>query len=144
MLDVAKAVHNAWKYQGFFIDPYNSLIKDRKQMEGISGHDYDYEATTEMRLFCKDNNVSIWLNTHANTQALRIKHQLGHEYAGHPIPPLASDVEGGGKFVNRADDFIVIHRYTQHPSDWTQSHIHVRKVKETDTGGRPTPMNQSY
>ena len=110
-------------------------------MEGISGHDYDYEATTEMRLFCKDNNVSIWLNTHANTQALRVKHQLGHEYAGHPIPPLASDVEGGGKFVNRADDFIVIHRYTQHPSDWTQSHIHVRKVKETDTGGRPTPMN---
>jgi hypothetical protein len=142
LLDVAKAVHNAWKFQGFFIDPYNSLIKDRKQMEGISGHDYDYEATTEMRLFCKENNVSIWLNTHANTQALRIKHPLGHEYVGHPIPPLASDVEGGGKFVNRADDFIVIHRYTQHPSDWMQSHIHVRKVKETDTGGRPTSMNE--
>lgn len=140
LLEIAKAIKNAWHYDGLFIDPYNSLIKDRKQMEGINGHDYDYEATTEMRLFCKENNVSIWLNTHANTTALRIKHPLGHQYAGHPIPPLASDVEGGGKFVNRADDFIVIHRYTQHASDWMESHIHVRKVKETDTGGRPTPM----
>mgnify|MGYP003639111567 FL=1 len=140
LLELSKAVKNAWDYQGLFIDPYNSLIKDRKQMEGINGHDYDYEATTEMRLFCKEQKVSIWLNTHANTAALRIKHPMGHQYAGHPIPPLASDVEGGGKFVNRADDFIVIHRYTQHAADWMESHIHVRKVKETDTGGRPTPM----
>lgn len=140
LLEYAKAVKSAWNYQGLLIDPYNSLIKDRKQMEGINGHDYDYEATTEMRLFCKEQKISIWLNTHANTAALRIKHPMGHQYAGHPIPPLASDVEGGGKFVNRADDFIVIHRYTQHAADWMESHIHVRKVKETDTGGRPTPM----
>lgn len=141
LLELSKAIKKAWNYQGLFIDPYNSLIKDRKQMEGINGHDYDYEATTEMRLFCKENQVTIWLNTHANTQALRWKHPIGHQYVGHPIPPLASDVEGGGKFVNRADDFIVIHRYTQHASDWMESHIHVRKVKETDSGGRPTPMD---
>jgi len=53
---------------------------------------------------------------------------------------MASDVEGGGKFVNRADDFIVIHRYTQHPTDFMITNIHVRKVKEIETGGRPTPM----
>ena len=55
---------------------------------------------------------------------------------------LAADVEGGGKFVNRADDFIVLHRYIQHPSDWMKSHIHVRKIKEIETGGRPTPMEE--
>ena len=55
---------------------------------------------------------------------------------------MASDVEGGGKFVNRADDFLVIHRYIQHPTDWMYSHIHVRKVKDIDSGGRPTSLDE--
>lgn len=141
ILDLGKAVKDAWNYDGMLIDPYNSLIKDQELMKGVGGHEYDYQATTEMRLFCKKNNVSIWLNTHANTTALRIKHPMGHDYVGHPIPPLASDVEGGGKFVNRADDFLVIHRYLQHPTDWINSLVHVRKVKEVETGGRPTPID---
>lgn len=142
LLELAKAVKKAWDYHGLLIDPYNSLVKDPELSKSIGGHEYDYLATTEMRLFCKKYNVSIWLNTHANTNALRIKHPLGHEYVGHPIPPMASDVEGGGKFVNRADDFLVIHRMLQHPSEWMCSHIHVRKVKEIETGGRPTPIDE--
>jgi hypothetical protein len=142
LIELCKAVKGAWDFQGLLIDPYNSLIKDGDLVKDIGGHEYDYQATTEFRIFCKKNNISIWLNTHANTTALRIKHPLGHEYAGHPIPPLASDVEGGGKFVNRADDFLVIHRYIQHPTEWINSLIHVRKVKEIETGGRPTPMEE--
>tara|TARA_R110002111_G_scaffold261373_1_gene334190 strand:+ start:1797 stop:2714 length:918 start_codon:yes stop_codon:yes gene_type:complete len=141
LLELSKHIKNAWNYDGLLIDPYNSLIKDPELMKNLGGHEYDYQATTEMRMFCKENKVSMYLNTHANTAALRIKHPIGHEYCGHPIPPLASDVEGGGKFVNRADDFIVIHRYVQHVSDWTQSHLHVRKVKEVETGGRPTSID---
>lgn len=141
LLELAKAVKKAWDYKGMLIDPYNSLIKDPELSKSIGGHEYDYQATTEIRIFCKEFGVAVWLNTHANTNALRIKHPIGHEYVGHPIPPMASDVEGGGKFVNRADDFIVIHRYIQHPTEWTYSHIHVRKVKEIETGGRPTPID---
>jgi hypothetical protein len=141
LLEFAKNIKDAWDYDGLLIDPYNSLVKDPQMMKDLGGHEYDYQATTEIRLFCKEQKVTVWLNTHANTAALRIKHPVGHEYVGHPIPPLASDVEGGGKFVNRADDFLVIHRYTQHVSDWTQSHIHVRKVKEVETGGRPTSID---
>ena len=59
---------------------------------------------------------------------------------GHPIPPMASDIEGGGKFVNRADEMICIHRYTQHETEWVFSHLHVRKVKDMESGGRPTPL----
>ena len=55
---------------------------------------------------------------------------------------MASDVEGGGKFVNRADEFMVVHRYTQHETDWIFTDIHIRKVKELETGGRPTPLDQ--
>ncbi len=141
LIEVARGIKKAWDYQGFLIDPYNSLIKDPEMNKSLGGHEYDYQATTEIRQFCKKTRVSVWLNTHANTQALRMKHPIGHEYAGHPIPPLASDVEGGGKFVNRADDFIVIHRYVQHPTDWVYSMVHIRKVKEVETGGRPTPID---
>lgn len=141
LLKEASEIKKAWGYDGLLVDPYNSLIKDREVLRGIGGHEYDYQATTEMRIFCKKNDVAIWLNTHAATEATRKIHSKEHEYAGHPIPPMASDVEGGGKFVNRADDFMVIHRYTQHPTDWMYSEIHIRKIKDTDTGGRPTSLD---
>jgi len=142
LLNLAGHIKNAWSYDGFMIDPYNSLNLDRKVLKGISEHNYHYECTTDMRIFCKQNNVSIWLNVHAVTEALRKKHKPTHYYAEHPIPPMASDAEGGGKFVNRADDFFCIHRYTQHPTDWMYSMIHTRKIKDTDTGSRPTPMDE--
>jgi len=141
LIELAASLKKAWDYQGLLIDPYNSLVKDPEMSKSIGGHEYDYQACTEFRIFCKKYNIAIWLNTHANTNALRNRHSIGHEYAGHPIPPMASDVEGGGKFVNRADDFIVIHRYIQHPTDWPYSQIHVRKVKEIETGGRPTAID---
>lgn len=141
LLDLCKVIKDAWDYQGLLIDPYNSLIKDPKLISAVGGHEYDYQATTELRIFAKKNNIAVWVNTHANTSALRIMHRLEHEYAGHPIPPNAADVEGGGKFVNRADDFLVVHRYIQHPTEFMVSMIHVRKVKETETGGRPTSID---
>ena len=136
---LCQAVKDAWDYDGLIIDPYNSLTK--KLDKGMNGHEYDYNVTSEMRLFCKKNNVSIWLCAHAATEALRKKHSQNHEYYDHPIPPMASDIEGGGKFVNRADDFLVIHRYIYHPVEWMYSFIHVRKVKDIDTGGRPTSID---
>lgn len=137
--NLAQAVFDAWKYDGFLLDPYNSL---RKKMEkGLNSHEYDYNVTTEMRMFCRKNRVTLWLCAHAATEALRKKHGQNHEYYDLPIPPMASDIEGGGKFVNRADDFLVIHRYIQHPTDWMYSLIHIRKVKDIDTGGRPTSID---
>jgi len=142
ILELAQAVKNAWEYHGILIDPYNSLIKDNELIKAVGGHEYDYQACTELRMFCKKQRITMWLNTHANTTALRIRHAIGHDFAGYPIPPLAADVEGGGKFVNRADDFLVIHRYTQHPTEWVYSHLHIRKVKEIETGGRPTMLDE--
>jgi hypothetical protein len=141
LLAEAEKIKDAWNYDGLLIDPYNSLTKDKELLRGLSTHDYDYQAASEMRIFCSKNNAAIWLNTHAATDALRKLHPKEHEFAGHPIPPMSADVEGGGKFVNRADDFMVIHRYTQHPTDWMYSEIHIRKIKDTDTGGRPTSLD---
>lgn len=143
LLAEAKKIKEKWNYDGLLIDPYNSLVTDISAAK-LGKHEYDYLATTEMLHFCNENDCAIWLNTHANTEALRKTHAAQHEYAGHPIPPMASDVEGGGKFVNRVTDFfMVIHRYTQHETDWMYSHIHVRKIKDIDSGGFPTSLDGS-
>ena len=141
LLAEARKIRETYEFDGFLIDPYNSLVTDVIAAK-LGKHEYDYLATTEMLQFCNENNCAIWLNTHANTEALRKTHAASHEYAGHPIPPMASDVEGGGKFVNRVTDaFMVVHRYTQHETDWMYSHIHVRKIKDIDTGGKPTTLD---
>jgi energy-coupling factor transporter ATP-binding protein EcfA2 len=141
LIDVSQEIHKEFKFHGFLVDPYNSLTINQRRLGKISTHEYHYEATSRIRLLCKSLNAMVIVNTHPATEALRRTHAKGHEYEAHPMPPMASDVEGGGKFVNRADEFVVIHRYTQHERDWIFTHIHVRKVKDIETGGRPTSLN---
>jgi replicative DNA helicase len=140
LISVMEEIRSEYEFQGALIDPYNSLTINQKKLGKISSHEYHYEATSHIRIFCKQYNVCTIVNTHPVTEALRKVHYKGHPFEGHPMPPMASDVEGGGKFVNRSDEFVVLHRYTQHSSDWIYSYIHVRKVKELETGGRPTPL----
>ena len=139
LLKEALAIKKAWDYHGLLIDPYNSLSVDTQMMRGIGSHLYDYQVATEFRLFAKKNNISIFLNAHGVTEAMRKTHVKEHEYANLPMPLGLSSVEGGGKWGNRADDVICCHRYTSHATDWMFSHIHVLKIKETETGGRCTP-----
>ena len=123
-----------------FLDPYNSLRLDMGK-SNISTHDYHYEAASEFLTFSNANNVAVWLNMHAVTEAQRRK---GDD--GLPVAPFAEDTEGGGKFVNRADCFLTIHRKVQSPdhSIRKMSELHVRKVRETETGGQPTPFEEPY
>ena len=131
---------NIDKFDCCLIDPYNSLIRP-KNITGNS-HEIDYQVASEFRIFCRKHNKTLYVNAHASTEALRKTYNKEHDYAGFPIAPNASDIEGGGKWVNRADDFIVIHRLTQHPQRWMVTEIHVKKVKETATGGAPTFMDE--
>ena len=142
LMQEATEIKETWNYDGLLVDPYNSLAKDIQLLRSVGGHEYDYQIASEMRLFAKENQVTIWLNAHAVTEALRRVHPRDHEFSGLPTPPSMADVEGGGKWGNRADDVYTIHRYTQHPTLWMQSDIHVRKIKEVETGGRPTSLDQ--
>ena len=120
-----------------FVDPYNSLKLDMAN-SSIGVHDYHYEAASEFLTFSTANNVAVWLNMHAVTEAQRRK---GAD--GLPVAPYAEDTEGGGKFVNRADCFITIHRKVQHP-DFAQrkvTEVHIRKVRDVETGGEPTSLD---
>ena len=81
---------------GFFIDPYNSLKIEMTNNRNVGTHEYHYEATSEFLTYSKRKDIAIWLNTHAVTEAQRMK---GDD--GLPIAPFAEQTEGGGKFVNR-------------------------------------------
>lgn len=141
LLVIGEKLMKKKKYNAFLIDPYNSLYRP-KSGHHFNVHDYDYEALGDMRTFINRNKCSIYINCHAQTEALRRTYHSSHEYAGMPMPPSKADTEGGGKFSNRADDFITIHRMTQHPERWMWTEIHVRKIKEMETGGRPTPHDE--
>jgi hypothetical protein len=126
------------EFNGYFIDPYNALKIQISGSNGISTHEYHYEAASELLTFSNKNKMAVWLNTHSVTEAQRIK---GPD--GLPMAPYAESTEGGGKFVNRSDCFLTFHRKIQHPDyDMRRTmELHVRKVRETETGGEPTPID---
>lgn len=121
----------------FFIDPYNSLKIDLSGRNQIGVHQYHYEAASEFLTFSNKHDIAVWLNTHAVTEAQRRKGQDGL-----PVAPFAEDTEGGGLFVNRADSFATFHRkiQAQEPHVRRTMEFHQRKVREVETGGRPTPF----
>ena len=139
LLELATAVKKAWDYQGFLIDPLNSLKKDIPK--NSNSYEYGYESLTDIRIFCKQHNITTWICVHAVTEALRKKHPQGHYYANQPIPPMASDSEMGGMSMNRADDFLIVHRYIYHETDWIYSNLFSAKVKNQELGYKPTPID---
>lgn len=118
------------------IDPYNSLKIDLSGFSKLNTHEYHYEALSEIKAYGQQTGFGWILNNHAVTSALRQKD--GEKK--YPVAPRKEDTEGGGKFANKADSFITIHRLTQHPTDWMLTELHIRKIKDTETGGKPTPL----
>ena len=135
ILNIAQSVVEKEGYNCLMIDPYNSLDKE----DSYNDHEYDYKAISQMRIWITKNKCSIYLNCHAHTESLRRMYPQKHELFGYAMPPNKADTEGGGKFANKADDFLTIHRLANHPDKWKNTEIHVRKIKETETGGRQTP-----
>lgn len=133
LLNIAKKGLRQKTYKGLMIDPYNSLKVDIPKSSKQQIYDYHYEAASVIQLFAKQNNISIYLNCHVGTVGARNKDKGGYTKA-----PQKEDTEGGVMFANKADEFLTIHRITQHETDWKYTELHVRKVKETETGGRVT------
>lgn len=122
----------------FLVDPYNSLRIDNTQR--INTHDYHYQAAEEIRIFTTTTNKSIFLNCHTVTESQRIK----PDQNGHRVAPLDSDVEGGAKFPNKADNTIVAHRQISSVIEGEKfiTELHVRKVRNQEFGGEPTPFDK--
>jgi len=137
LLVLAEELMKTGEYKGMMIDPYNHLRIPSKFSS--SSYNYHYETISRFKQWSGDKNCTIFLNTHVGTVGARKIHTEG-DYKGHPTVPEKFDIENGVMFDNKADDFIVVHRYTQMPERANITEIHVKKVKETWSGGAPTPL----
>jgi len=118
------------------IDPFTGL--DRQMtFEG------NYNFMNAARQFVNSTGKTIYINTHPNTESGRNAnlYQDG-DWKGHLKPPLKDHIEGGKAFLNRCDDMFVIHRLIKHPEWKYSTWINVEKVKDVETGGRHTLLNE--
>ena len=137
IINMVKKSMKKEKYHYGLIDPYNSLKIDLSGFSKLNTHEFHYEAASEIKAFGQKNKFGWFINMHAITQAARAKD--GEKK--YPIAPGKADTEGGQKFPNKADDFATVHRLVGHPTEYMVTEFHVRKIKETDTGGRVTPID---
>lgn len=134
---VKKAEKRDGNYRYCLVDPYNSLKIDLSGFSKLNTHEFHYEALSEMKAYGQQNKFGWYINHHAITGAARAK-DGDKKY---PLAPQKADTEGGQKVANKSDEFLTIHRLTQHPTDWNITDVYVRKVKDTDTGGRVSPFD---
>lgn len=120
-----------------FIDPYNGL-------NSTFNYDINYKNMRLFKRFTKQTNRTIYISAHPATASGRrgASYPESHEWAGHTMPPIKSDIEGGKPFTNKLDDLIIAHRLIDHKTMWRFTMIEVKKVKDTDTGGRQTWINE--
>lgn len=140
ILNMIKKVKNKFpNIKGAMIDPYNSLKIDVPLKSKQSTYEYHYEAASIIQLFGKQNNVSCYLNVHVGTVGARKKDRNNHTLA-----PQKEDTEMGVMFANKADEFLTVHRYVQKKDEFLFTELHVRKVKEVETGGSVTQYDKPF
>ena len=139
VLEYIQKVKKTTQIDACLIDPYNSLRFDYSDMDRkLSTYEFHYNVSNIFKKWAKVNDCTVYLNMHGVTEALRKVHSSG-ELKGHITPLNAADIEQGGMWVNRCDDMIIVHRYIHHEEFRTRTELHVKKVKEEFSGGRPTP-----
>lgn len=119
------------------IDPFNGLKTPFSYSE-------NYEVLNELKMINKKEQKTIYINAHPSSASGRAQgfHQKGHTFEGYLKPPFKDDIEGGKPFTNKADNFLIAHRYTQHETMRNVTFIGVSKIKDTFTGGSPTSKDK--
>jgi hypothetical protein len=117
------------------IDPFTGL--DRQM-----NYEGNYNFMNAARQFVNKTGMTIYINTHPNTESGRSSNVYNEgEFKGHLKAPMKDHVEGGKAFTNRCDDMIVIHRLIKHDIMKFVTWVSVEKVKDVDTGGKHTGLN---
>jgi hypothetical protein len=117
------------------IDPFTGLDREMS----FAGN---YEFMNKARHFVNKSGMTIYINTHPNTESGRSSNLYTEgEFKGHLKPPLKDSIEGGKAFLNRCDDMFVIHRLIKHPTMKYCTWVQVEKVKDMETGGKHTMID---
>jgi hypothetical protein len=103
----------------------------------------NYQFMNAARQFVNKTGMTIYINTHPNTESGRTGNLYAEgELKGHLKAPLKDHIEGGKAFLNRCDDMIVIHRLIKHPDHKFKTWVQVEKVKDMETGGKHTGIDE--
>lgn len=121
------------------IDPYTGLNHDRKN---VSQFDRNYNFCNSAREFCNKTKKTLFVSIHPQTEAARRVYPPDHLLNGHIQNPRKADCEGGQVFPNRVDSLFVCHRLISHPDLWPMTEIHILKIKDRESGGKPTMLNE--
>lgn len=132
ILNYTESVSKFHAIKGVLIDPVNAL----KMIGKNSKYDYEMEMYTNMLLFTKRTNITIFLSIHTRTQAQRERDKQGNQ-----LMPYPADADGGAVLYNKSDIFIVMNRNIQDPETWMVTELYVSKMRNKDSGGDVTPKN---
>ena len=132
IIEHSKVMMGYKSLKGLFIDPYNSLKLELTAAK--NKYNYDYEAYGDMLNYTKRYNTTLFLSVHTTTAAQRERDSQGNQKMPH-----ASDTEGGAALYNKTDNFITLHRKIKDPNEWMYTEISIDKVRNRETGGKPTP-----
>lgn len=133
ILSHAESVSKYHSIKGLLIDPVNAL-KIGKQNK----YDHEMEMYTNMLLFTKRTNITVFLSIHTRTQAQRERSKDGNQ-----LMPFPADADGGAVLYNKCDIFITMNRNIQDPETWMVTELFVNKMRNKESGGEVTPKNQS-
>jgi hypothetical protein len=133
ILRYAEKVSKFHSIKGLFIDPINAL-----KVKGNNKYDSDMEMYTDMLLFTKRTNISIFVALHTRSQSQRERDKDGNQ-----LIPFPADADGGAVLYNKADIFLTMNRNIQDPNTWMITEIYVNKMRNKDTGGNTTPRGQT-
>jgi len=118
------------------IDPFTGL--DRQMT-----YEGNYEFMNAAREFVNRSGMTIYINTHPNTESGRGANvYTDGDFKGSLKAPMKDHIEGGKAFSNRCDDFFVIHRLVKHETMKYVTWVNVEKVKDMETGGRHTGIEE--
>jgi hypothetical protein len=136
IMDHSKVMMGYKSLKGLFIDPYNSLKLELTASK--NKYNYDYEAYGDMLNYTKRYNTTLFLSVHTTTASQRDRDSSGSQKMPH-----ASDTEGGAALYNKSDNFLTLHRKIKDPNEWMFTEVSVDKVRNRETGGKPTPYGSS-
>lgn len=133
ILNYTESVSKFHAIKGVLIDPVNAL----KMIGKNSKYDYEMEMYTNMLLFTKRTNITIFLSIHTRTQSQRERDKNGNQ-----LMPYPADADGGAVLYNKSDVFVVMNRNIQDQETWMITELYVSKMRNNDSGGSVTPKNQ--
>ena len=131
-LNILYKITDRHEIDDVMIDPYSAFDKDLGR--SVSEHNYDYRIAGDIINFCTRTDTCVTLNSHTGTNSRRTR---ARDEQGYLEAPFMADVEGGGKWCNRADRVIILHRKVDHSDAATRTCMDFLLAKERDleTGG---------